>query len=83
MPTLEKLISSDIEDDPTNEFRIWLTSMPSNLFPVSILQNGVKVTNEPPKGLKKNLYGSYLGMDVEEFESCAKPGAYKKLLFSL
>ena len=82
MPTLEKLLAT-IEDDPTNEFRVWLTSMPSKLFPVSILQNGVKVTNEPPKGLKSNLYRSYLGIDEEEFESCTKSKAYKKLLFSL
>lgn len=82
MPTLEKLINQ-IDEDPMNEFRVWLTSMPSNLFPVSILQNGVKVTNEPPKGIKNNMYRSYLGVDEDEFESCEKPAAYKKLLFSL
>lgn len=82
MPTLEKLVN-EIEEDPTNEFRLWLTSMPSKLFPVSILQNGVKVTNEPPKGIKSNMLRSYLGVDEEEFESCSKPSVYKKLLFSL
>ena len=82
MPTLERLIN-EIEDDPMNEFRVWLTSMPSPLFPVSILQNGVKVTNEPPKGLKNNMLRSYLGVDEDEFESCDKPQPYKKLLFAL
>jgi len=46
--------------------------MPSEIFPVSILQNGVKVTNEPPKGLKNNILGSYLGIDENEFEGCSK-----------
>jgi dynein heavy chain len=82
MPSLEKLVN-EIEEDPMSEFRVWLTSAESPIFPVSILQNGVKVTNEPPKGIKSNMYRSYLGIDEDEFESCDKPQPYKKLLFGL
>lgn len=55
----------------------------SESFPVNILQNGVKATVEPPKGLKNNIRRSYLSLDPNDFESCEKPAAYKSLMWGL
>jgi len=82
MPTLDAIIEN-IQEDKNSQFRLWLTSMPSDTFPVSILQNGVKVTNEPPKGVKNNMLRSYLAMGQAEFDQCEKPAVYKKLMFGL
>jgi dynein heavy chain len=48
------------------------------------LQNGVKVTNEPPKGLKANLARSFAEITESVFEDItSKSLAWKKLLFGL
>jgi hypothetical protein len=49
MSSLEKIISSLPDQEVHPAFRLILSSMPVKSFPAAVLQNGVKVTNEPPK----------------------------------
>lgn len=83
MPELEKIQERQVEAEMHPEYRLWLTSMPSKTFPVPVLQSGIKITNEPPKGLKANLKGTFNEVTEEDYESCSKPREYKKLLFAL
>lgn len=60
-----------------------MTSGPTPKFPVPILQAGIKLTNEPPKGLRANLKRTFNEIKEDEYNSCSKEKEYKKLLFSL
>jgi dynein heavy chain len=52
--------SQDEEEHPVHdEFRLWITCEPHNDFPINLLQMSVKVTNEPPAGMKAGLFRSY------------------------
>jgi dynein heavy chain len=60
MSDLEKIVIEFGErNDIDPSFRLFLTSMPTPDFPVSVLQNGVKLTTEPPRGIKANMRRGY------------------------
>ncbi|EPY25664.1 dynein heavy chain, axonemal [Strigomonas culicis] len=81
MPSLERVVES-MTSAVHPKFRLWLTSMPSPHFPVAVLQNGVKMTNEPPKGMQANVTRSILSYTNDYLETCKKTDAFKKLFFS-
>ncbi|KAG7477961.1 hypothetical protein MATL_G00075170 [Megalops atlanticus] len=83
MPSLERLIENIDPDKVHRDFRLWLTSLPSNKFPVAILQNGSKMTIEPPRGIKANLLKTYLSLSDDFFASCSRTSQFKSLLLSL
>ncbi|EQC29095.1 hypothetical protein SDRG_13255 [Saprolegnia diclina VS20] len=83
MPDLERICE---ELDPAKlhvDFRLWLTSMPTPVFPTSVLQNGVKMTKEAPKGLRANLKNTYYKLNDDALSVTAKPEVFRKLLFGL
>eukprot|EP00946_MAST-07B_sp_MAST-7B-sp1_P003364 g3364.t1 len=88
MPDLERICETM---DPSNmhpDFRLWCTTYPNPNFPVTILQNSVKMSFEPPSGLRQNLMGSYTSdpiSDPDFFSSVVeeKNDIYHKMMYGL
>ena len=89
MPSLERIVfelSEGITETDRN-FRLFLTSFPASYFPVSVLQTSIKMTNEPPRGLRANMLRSFdLAMPKDKFQGPAKNSldrARRRILLSL
>ena len=87
LPDLEILCEKEITKEDVNpQFRLWLSSYPSPIFPVAVLENAVKMTNEAPAGLRAGLERIYAMDPVPDpkfFNGCTKPEEFRKMLFSL
>ncbi len=83
LPTLDKIIEGFEAKNPHDNFRLWLSSSPSPSFPIAILQRGLKMTTEPPKGLRANLLRLYNSVSEASYGQCRAQVKYQKLLFSL
>jgi dynein heavy chain len=84
MPSLEKICEGFEESAHIHkDFRLYLTSMPAEYFPVPILQNGVKLTIEPPKGLRANVLRSFQTVTDEVLADSSKEIEWRRIQFGL
>jgi len=51
-----------------SRFKIFLSSDPSNGVPIGILNRSIKLTNEPPPGLKANMTRGWTFFTKDEIE---------------
>lgn len=50
-------------------FRIFMSAVPIDDFPISLLQRSLKITQEPPRGIRMNMMRLYKNME-KEFTDC-------------
>lgn len=69
---LEKKLDEFALEGSHEKFRLYLSSDPSNAIPIGVLSRCIKLTNEPPAGLKANLKRAFANFSREYIEEVLK-----------
>jgi len=72
MRTLEPQLSKLDLGLVDTHFRLWVTCEPHPLFPIGLLQIGIKMTDEPPSGVKAGLRKSFTWLNQDWLEAVNK-----------
>ena len=78
---LEKKLDEFNLEKSHQKFRLFLSSDASNAIPIGLLNRCIKVTSEPPAGLKANIKRAFASMNRESFEDY--DAKMKSILFGL
>merc|ERR1711871_414803 len=81
MRTLEGWIGSLEEVEPN--FRCWITSEPHPKFPIGLLQISIKMTDEPPSGMKAGLRKSYNTFLSQDWLEAVNREEWRPMLYAL
>ncbi|KAM3184981.1 hypothetical protein ACTXT7_007293 [Hymenolepis weldensis] len=87
LPTLEKKLEQ-LGEIANAKFRVFISAEPAltpdaHIIPQGILENAIKITNEPPTGMKANLHKALDDFSQETLERCSKEAEFKPILFAL
>ncbi|CAD7668337.1 unnamed protein product [Nyctereutes procyonoides] len=70
------------------DYRVFISAEPapspeSHIIPQGILENAIKITNEPPTGMHANLHKALDLFTQDTLEMCSKETEFKCILFAL
>jgi dynein heavy chain len=85
LPACIKNIEKEMEgygNTAAPDFRLWLTTQPTQQFPLGILQRALKIVTEPPAGIKNNME-DVINRITEDSLNLCKHFAYKPLTYVL
>lgn len=78
---LEKKLDEFALEGSNKKFRLFLSSDAANSIPIGLLNRCIKITNEPPAGLKANIKRAFASLNKESFEDY--DSKMKSILFGL
>ncbi|XP_062234716.1 dynein axonemal heavy chain 9-like [Platichthys flesus] len=85
--SLEKILEQHAEGSHV-DFRVFVSAEPSStpeghIIPQGILENSIKITNEPPSGMHANLHKALDNFNQDTLEMCAQENEFKSILFAV
>ncbi|XP_063046887.1 dynein axonemal heavy chain 11 [Engraulis encrasicolus] len=85
--SLEKLLESCSEGSHP-DYRVFMSAEPAptaaeHIIPQAILENAIKITNEPPTGMLANVHAALDNFDQDILDQCSREQEFKTILFSL
>jgi len=78
---LEKKLDAFAAEGSNPSFRLFVSSDPNKAIPIGLLERSIKLTNEPPQGVKQNIKRAFTQFTKEEIED--KDPKIKTILFAL
>lgn len=78
---LEKKLDEFALEGSNPSFRLFLSAEPSDAIPIGILERSIKLTNEPPQGIKANMKRAFTFFSSKEIEDMESK--IKTILFAL
>lgn len=88
LPSLYAIIEESEEVERHRDYRLFISAEPAvspedHHIPQGILECSLKITNEPPTGMKANLHSALDSFSQDTLEMCTKETEFKSILFAL
>ncbi|XP_054026357.1 dynein axonemal heavy chain 17 [Dryobates pubescens] len=85
--TLEKIVEQNSQGSH-DDYRVFMSAEPaptpeSHIIPQGLLEDAIKITNEPPTGMYANLHKALDLFTQDTLEMCSKEMEFKCILFAL
>ncbi|KAM4581026.1 dynein axonemal heavy chain 11 [Odontesthes bonariensis] len=87
LPCLEALLeTAAVNSHPS--YRVFITGEPvqspeQHVIPRGILENAIKITNEPPTGMNASLHAALNNFSQEALDMCSREQEFNSMFFSL
>uniref|UniRef100_A0A3B4AB50 Dynein axonemal heavy chain 11 n=1 Tax=Periophthalmus magnuspinnatus TaxID=409849 RepID=A0A3B4AB50_9GOBI len=87
LPSLEALLETTGKNSHPN-FRVFMMGEPAqspeyHVIPRGILENSIKITNEPPTGMNASLHAALNNFSQDTLDMCSREQEFNLMLFSL